>query len=242
MPTLTVGAIFLNMVITTNLMAQEEEHSPVQQEDDAEEGTALNPDESADDLNSQQQLQQSFTLKRSIDGELVQSEKRTITYSRDDPFRKTEAQDSVSEQLLAAFDGEVLTRTEAFEEARLDFTIADKDRDEVLTEQEFTDLVVSWQGNEKRDVDAPTKTISRQRQYDAFLSEITDNEADTTSNYNAQQKFAFLAGEMTSITRKEYIREYLLEFDSMDVNRNALLEGEELLRFRAINRGESISN
>ncbi len=52
----------------------EDDASPPQEEE-------LNEDETADLLNSRQQLQQTFTLKRTINGELVETKKKTVTLS-----------------------------------------------------------------------------------------------------------------------------------------------------------------
>ena len=132
----------------------------------------VSADDMADTLNSMQQLQQAVTLKRTVNGEVIETEKRTVTYSRDEPYRETEAGRTTIERLKAAFDGEALTRTEAFEEAKIDFVIADADRNELITAMEFTTLVENWRKNKTRAATAPNEDNSRQRQYDAFLEEI----------------------------------------------------------------------
>lgn len=200
----------------------------------------LSEDEMADLLNSQQQLQQTFTLKRTINGEVVETEQRTVKFSRDEPYRETEAGMTTRERLIAAFDGEVLTRTEAFEEAKLDFTLADADRDGFMTAAEFSALVDSWRENDARQADAPDEETARQRQYEAFLAEINPEAAESQSEAYAREKFAFMAGAAEKISREDYLREYLLDFDSMDADKDTLLKDEELLRFRALNRGETI--
>ena len=200
----------------------------------------INPDESADMLNSMQQLKQTYTLKRTINGEVVESTKKTVTFSRDMPYRETEAGQSTVEALKAAFDKELLTRIEAFEEAKLDFTIADANRDGAMTVDEFLALVSNWRETDTRDADAPNADIARQRQYDAFLAEISLETAETQSDQYAREKFAFMAGASETVSREVYIREYLLDFDTMDVDKDTLLRGEELMKFRALNRGEKI--
>ncbi len=206
-----------------------------------EDPAPVNPDEMADMLNSRQQLKQTYTLKRTINGEVIESEKRTVTFDRNRPYRETEAGTTTVEALKAAFDGELLTRIEAFEEAKLDFTIADADRNEIMTQDEFVNLVDTWRQNDARTADAPTKEIARQRQYDAFLSEINPQAAESQSDQYAREKFAFMAGAAESISREVYIREYLLDFDTMDANKDTLLRSDELMRFRALNRGEKFS-
>ncbi|WP_375203147.1 hypothetical protein [Hyphococcus sp.] len=200
----------------------------------------VNPDEMADMLNSNQQLKQTFTLKRTINGEVVETDKRTVTFSRDMPYRETEAGQTTLERLKASFDGEALTRTEAFEEAKLDFLVADVDRDEAMTGQEFAALVDSWRKNDARKADAPTEEIARQRQYDAFLEELDPSVAQQQTEAYALEKFAFMAGAAETMSLQDYVREYLLDFDSMDTDKDTVLTGNELMRFRALNRGETL--
>lgn len=209
-------------------------------EPEAEHPAPVNPDEMADDLNSSQQLKQTFTLRRTIDGKVVETEKRTVIFGRDTPYRETEAGMSTVERLKAAFDGEALTRTEAFEEAKLDFIIADVNRDGKLTPEEFSGLVDSWRKNETRQASAPSQDIARQRQYDAFIEEIDPAAAEQKTESYAKQKFAFMAGAAATISLQDYIREYLLDFDSMDADDDMVLTSDELMRFRALNRGETL--
>ncbi len=220
------------------------------QENDAEEAPAaaeetgepeeLSTDEMADLLNSQQQLQQTFTLRRTINGEVVETKKKTITLSPGVPYRPTEAGETTLQQVRSAFDSEVLTRVEAFEEAKLDFTIADADRDGRMTAEEFANLVNSWRQTGARDAEAPNEEIARERQYKALLEAIDPEAADAEYAAYAKAKFAFISGAQETIAREDYIREYLLDFDTMDADDDTLLEGEELMLFRAANRGETI--
>ena len=197
----------------------------------------VNPDELADDLNSRQQLQQTFTLKRTVNGE-TETAKRTIVYTDDIPVRASEARQSVREQLRQSFDRELLTRVEAFEEAKIDFTLADSNNDGAMTKEEFAILVQTWNDNAERHASAPNDDIEKQREYDAFLREITDDDTPLTSQKNARQKFQFMAGAAATITRADYIREYLLDFDAMDADKDTVLKDQELERFRSISRGE----
>ena len=200
----------------------------------------VSADDMADTLNSMQQLQQTVTLKRTVNGEVIETEKRTVTYSRDEPYRETEAGRTTIERLKAAFDGEALTRTEAFEEAKIDFVIADADRNELITAMEFTTLVENWRKNKTRAATAPNEDNSRQRQYDAFLEEIDPESSALQTKDYAYQKFAFMAGAAVAMSLTDYIREYLLDFDSMDTDKDMILTGDELMRFRALNRGETL--
>ena len=241
-------AIVVDGVVTyvpTSMISEEQALAPGAEQPAAtllvEEPAPVNPDEMADMLNSQQQLKQTYTLKRTINGKVVESEKRTVTFDRNAPYRETEAGATTVEALKAAFDGELLTRIEAFEEAKLDFTIADANRDQTMTQDEFLSLVDTWRQSDDRAADAPTEEIARQRQYDAFLSEINPQAAESQSDQYAREKFAFMAGAAQTVSREVYIREYLLDFDTMDTNKDTLLRDDELMRFRALNRGEKIN-
>ena len=182
----------------------------------SEEADAPNPDEMADLLNSQQQLQQTYTFTRTIDGKVVQREQRTITFDRNDPVRPSESGPTPLEQLKAAFDGELLTRAEALDEATLDFTLADANRDEKMTAEEFAALMQSHARRAEREAGLPDDDRNRQRQYEAFIAEIAPEAAMETISERATRKFSFMAGAATSISRKDYIAEYLLDFDAMD--------------------------
>ena len=200
----------------------------------------INEDEIADKLNSMQQLQQSVTLTRSINGEVAETEKRTITYSRKNPVRATEAGQTKLEALKAAFDSQVLTRPEALEEAKLDFILADKNRDGAMSADEFISLTETWRENNKRFVEAPSEEVARDRGYNAFLQEIDPEAAEKEAADKAGRKFAFMAGAAQTVSQKDYIAEYLIDFDAMDENKDTLLKAEELVRFRAANRGDTM--
>lgn len=202
---------------------------------------AVDPDNMADQLNSRQQVRQSFTFTRTVNGEVVETKTETIDYSRSDPVRSTEASTSAFDALKAKFDSEVLSRTEAFEEAKLDFVVADVDHDAKMTESEFLRLVQTWRDQAQ---DAPSSADSaRERQYRAFINELDQTDgahADQIEDAKARQKFKFMAGAAQSVGREDFIREYLVDFDAMDANGDMLLRGDELVKFRALNRGDSL--
>ena len=210
-------------------------------EDAAAEAQAPNEDEMADSLNARQQLQQSFTFTRRINGEIVGTEKKTVTFDRNDPIRDTEAGQSALEKLRAEFDQDVLTRTEAFEEAKLDFVIADLDRDGQMTADEFARLVETWRNRDLREPDAAGEEGALQQRYVEFLDEIDPAAGEMQVEATARQKHMFMSGAAESISQKDYIREYMLDFDAMDANNDGLLQGDELLKFRAANRGQTLS-
>lgn len=200
----------------------------------------LNPDEMAAYLNSQQQLKQTFTVTRTINGEVVETEQRTVVYTSDDPLRPSEAGTTAKEALRVAFDREVLTRNEAFEEAKLDFAVADRNRDNAVTADEFIALVAAWREDSAREPMPADIEGARERQYRAFIEELDPEAAKAEMETNARAKFGFMAGAAGTLSRKDYIREYLLDFDSMDKDGDMILRGDELMQFRALNRGEKL--
>ncbi|MEL6361370.1 MAG: hypothetical protein AAFR21_09800 [Pseudomonadota bacterium] len=199
----------------------------------------VDEDNMADALNSSQQLEQSFILKRTIDGKVVETTTKTVTYTDRDPLRDTEAGQSVLEELRRDFDSALLTRREAFEEAKLDFALGDLDRDGKMTSTEFVGLVKTWRENDERAADATSPELRRKQRYVQFISGLNPDKSASSSEEKAMAKFGFMAGMSTSLSQKDYIREYLLDFDTMDEDNNALLEGDELMLFRAANRGEN---
>jgi len=231
----TISAISL-LCFNAPALAQTEDAEDVSTEAESE----LSADEIADQLNSQQQLKQTYTLKRTINGEIVETKQKTVTLTPGAPFRPTEAGETTLQQVSAEFDGEVLTRVEAFEEAKIDFTVADSNRDGRMTADEFTELVKSWRLNSARDADAPNEDLKREREYQALLEAIDPEAAEAKYRSNAAAKFSFISGAQGSIAREDYVREYLLDFDTMDVDGDTLLQGEELMRFRAATRGEAL--
>ena len=200
-----------------------------------------NPDEMAADLNARQQIRQTFTFTRTIDGKVVETESRTVTYRPGDPERPSEAGPGAFEELAAAFNSELLTRTEAFEEARLDFVVGDLNRDEALDADEFVRLVETWRATAGRAAPADGEESARDRQYRAFLAEIDPEASRVAAEARARRKFAYMAGAATTLSREDYLREFLLDFDSMDGDADGMLRGEELLMFRALNKGETIA-
>lgn len=94
--------------------------------------------------------------------------------------------------------------------------------------------------NDERQAAAPTDEIARQRKYDAFLEEIDPDTAEMQTKAYALEKFAFMAGAAETLSLQDFIREQLLDFDSMDANKDTILAGDELMRYRALNRGETI--
>ncbi|MFQ5562400.1 MAG: hypothetical protein ACE5FO_02410 [Parvularculaceae bacterium] len=237
-----VGVAAAATLITGVAGAQEEvdnQDAALFQDADAPEES--NPDEIADALNSQQQLKQTFTLERRINGEVVETQKRTITYSRDDPLRASEAGQSPVEALKAQFEAELLTRTEAFEEAKLLFALADVNRDDLINADEFAAVIIEWSETDRLNAPSTDEETARERRIREFMAELDREAARNQAAEQAKKKFAFMAGASQTMTQADFIREYLLDFDSMDADGDTLLKGEELYRFRALNRGETVA-
>lgn len=200
----------------------------------------VDEDNMADDLNKRQQLQQKFIFTRTVDGAVVETAEREVVYSRGDPVRTTESDQSAVDALAQKFDAEVLTKTEAFEEAKIDFVVADINRDGKLTVDEYLRLVETWRDTED-DAATPGRS-ARERQYRAFIEELEGSGETPPANNDAalQEKFGKLTNMTGTIARDDYYRAYLAEFDSVDENKDMMLRGEELMRFRALNRGGSM--
>ncbi|NWG70953.1 MAG: hypothetical protein HXY23_04990 [Parvularculaceae bacterium] len=198
----------------------------------------VDEDNMADELNKRQQLQQKFIFTRTVDGKVVETDEREVTYSRGDPIRTTESNVSAMDALAARFDAEVLTKTEAFEEAKLDFVVADLNRDGKLTVDEYLRLVATWR--ETADDAASPGESARERQYRAFIEELDGrDDAAPASDAALAEKFGRLTNMTGVIARDDYYRAWLAEFDSVDADKDMLLRGDELVRFRAMNRGEA---
>ena len=202
----------------------------------------VSEDDMADLLNSRQQLKQSVRLKRTINGEVVEESTSTIIYDESQPVRPSEAGVSTLEDLRAEFDQATLTRNEAFEEAKIDFVLADLNRDEAMSPDEFAALVDKWRAMDSRLPARPANVENPDGDGGRFvdMSDAPWSENDDAVRAQALAKFAFMAGQKPSLSQKDYILEYLTDFDAMDMNNDSVLNGDELMRFRAANRGLDI--
>lgn len=202
----------------------------------APEEPAIDADNMADLLNSQQQIKQDVTLTRSVDGKVIETRTQTVVYSKDDPLRATEAGLSPLDKLKAEFDSEALTRKEAIEEAKSDFVIADLNRDNEMSADEFVFLVKGWENAEI--------TGSGQGRFVDPFFHVDEAEAAVEHEAQARDKFNAMAGVTegvaVSINRKMFQRSVLDEFEAHDLDKNEILQGDELLNFRAAVRGEAI--
>ncbi|MEZ5916307.1 MAG: hypothetical protein R3C40_01845 [Parvularculaceae bacterium] len=201
---------------------------------------SVNEDNIAASLNARQSLEQTVTLKRTINGEVVETKKETVTYKSSDPLRQTEAGQSAIERVKASFDSELLTRAEALEEAKLDFVLADQDRNSEMSQDEFVALVLNWREIDTRKAISEDEELGRQQRYIEFIEDIDPQSANLKAMANARSKFTFMAGAAQTLSQRDYIREVMLDFDSMDKDGDGLLSGDELVAYRAANRGQSL--
>ncbi|MEK7266603.1 MAG: hypothetical protein AAB227_10960 [Pseudomonadota bacterium] len=197
------------------------------------EAPAINEDEMADLLNSQQQIKQDVTLTRSVNGQVVETKKETVVYSKDDPLRDSEAGLSPLEKLKEQFDSQALTRKEALEEAKLDFVVADLDRDDAVSADEFVYLVKGWES-------AEISGSGHGRFIDPYYH-VDQEEADREHAEQARAKFAAMAGADLTMAKKAFTRKIVDEFEANDLDKDDLLRGDELLKFRAAVRGETVA-
>lgn len=199
---------------------------------DAAPAPAPNEDEMADFLNSQQQIKQDVTLTRTVDGKVVETRKETVVYSKNDPLRGSEAGQSPLEKLKDIFDSQALTRKEALDEAKLDFVVADLDRDDAISAAEFVYLVKGWES-------AEISGAGHGRFVDPYFH-VDQEAADAEHAEQARLKFTAMAGEDATLSKKAFTRRVIGEFEEHDADKDGLLRGDELLNFRASIRGEPI--
>lgn len=196
------------------------------------EAPAINEDEMADLLNSQQQIQQDVTLTRSVNGQIIETRKETVVYSKGDPLRNSEAGPSPLEKLKDQFDSQALTRKEALDEAKIDFVVADLDRDNAMSADEFAYLVKGWES-------AEISGSGHGRFVDPYFH-VDPEAAEREHDEQARAKFAAMAGADLVLGKKAFTRKIIEEFEKNDLDKDDLLRGDELLNFRASVRGESI--
>lgn len=193
----------------------------------------MNEDEMADYLNAQQQISQDVTLTRTVNGEVIETQKETVVYTKDDPLRDSEAGTSPLERLKAQFDSQVLTRKEAIDEARLDFVVADLDRNDAMNAAEFVFLVKGWE-------EAEIAGAGSGRFVEPYFHVDQESAAEEHAEL-ARAKFAGMAGEVGAVSRKKFVRMAVEEFEEHDLDKDDLLRGDELLNFRASIRGEPVT-
>jgi len=178
----------------------------------------------ADQLNAQQTIEQTFTVTRKINGEVVEVKKVVAPNIDGSPVFETEAGGSIADLVEAQVDREVLTRREILAEADIEFTLIDKNNDQQLVLDEFLSLL----------------SVRREDpNYQAFIVDEND-EAYEALEKGFKDKFSFFVGMGTMLSRRAYIVEVLRDFDSMDVNGDYILRDRELKNFRLISVGYSV--
>ena len=191
---------------------------------------APNPDESADSLNAQQQISQTVTLKRRVNGVIVDEEKETVTFTDKDPLRPTEASQSPLEAVRARFDRALLTREEARDAAKLDFVLADADRDGVMSIDEFVRLTDIWASREGAPAapDGADAMLAMKAAEKKFAAMTAARNAAAAASGVTQSP----PGPAAGLSNRDYIDAVLADFDAVDTDNNGLLRGDELTAFR----------
>ena len=175
----------------------------------------------AAELTRRHQLQQTYTIRRTVNGEVIETTERSVAFKDGRPVLPTEAGQSIEQRLKASFDRELLTRTEALDEARLNFALGDVDRDGAITAPEFERLLDVLGANVAPPSGEPGARAG------AFVAGLDGDRASLT--------FAAFAGpETLSLDERAFGLAFLTQFDEADRDGDALLRGEEIKTFRRV--------
>ncbi len=178
----------------------------------------------AAELTRRHQLKQSFTVKRTVNGEVVETSSETISLNRDRPTLPSEAGKTIEQRLKEAFDRRALTRPEAFEEGKLDFTIGDVDRDGRIDAAEFDRLLALLNS---REPSAPGADSAGEE------TSIRASFVNELAPVDQRVSFASFSGpEGAPLDEKRFTLEFLKVFDAADTDADGVLQGEELTAFR----------
>lgn len=178
----------------------------------------------ANELTKRHTLRQEFTIKRIVDGEVVETTERSVAIDGSRPSLPTEAGQSIEAQLKESFDQELLTRTEALSEAKLDFALGDIDRDGLLSKQEFTRLIDLLQQAGGEETGRETSGGS-DTEWRSFVDELDDPATPISFE-------DFAGSEDALLDEKQFTLGFLHQFDETDLDGDGLLAAEELARFR----------
>ena len=182
----------------------------------------------AAELNARQRIDQTLTVTRFINGKPVETKKVALPTGPGMPVRETEAGGRLADVVRAQVDREVLTRREAFEEARLEFDLVDTNSDQLLTRKEFVSLVEVRQDDPNyASFFTPATTVTNAENSTAL--------AQHRAIFDVQglaARFDFVTGVSRVLTKQIFIAEALRDFDSLDANGDAILRDAELIAYR----------
>ena len=190
-------------------------------DDDTETGA----DNIADSLNAKQDIKQTMTVTKTVNGEVVETQ--TVEVPNDPKFAKmpTEAGVTKTQAVLSQAEREILTRTEAAEEAKVDFTLADKDNDGKMTLAEYEGLFVA------RTIDPNYKPVLAEFKTEDGKDSplITGDHAQVLSD-----RYHLMSGVDGSVNQSVFLKTFMNDFDLSDRDQSATLTGDELVTFRSL--------
>ncbi len=198
------------------LSAQETPPAPPTSED-------TEKDNIADDLNARRRVNPTATVKRVINGEIVETKKVPVP-DEAYPNQPTEAGMTASEVVRLRIDRETLTRTEAAEEARLDFDVADQNNDSNMSLPELEALFAVRPIDPNYAMFFKNGDVRKDEQDPQLTGETATRLAD---------RFFLMQGTDEKLGETVYVRHVINEFDVVDHDGDGVLKGEELNRFRA---------
>lgn len=187
-------------------------------------------DAAANELTRRHNLEQSFTVRRTVDGKVFETIEETVSLDGTTPTLPTEAAGTIEQRLKNSFDRLALTRPEALDEARLNFALGDVDRDGRMSEAEFVRLLDLIQSNGFGAGDPMGLSGEAGR--------VDDAGADTPALSFAD--FLDLKSGPDGVPATPLVDEqafalgFLRQFDAADDDANAVLSGDELRRFRRV--------
>ncbi len=194
------------------------------------------PDEMAASLNAQQSISQDVVITRRVNGQVVETTRRTVSFDRGRPIRGTEAAVSLIDQVKASYDRELLTRPEAFSEGKVNFALGDKNLDKILSEDEFVRLMTLLKDNGEDALNGGAR--SKRSDFIAQLDEAAARKTFKALEARDYRPPLFVEGvevprtDQTPLDERKFVLAFLEEFDKADANKDGLLEHAELEAFR----------
>lgn len=177
----------------------------------------------ASELNARQRITQTVTVKRTVNGTVVEEKRVEVPNPAGLSRQPTEAGMTRRQLLSEQLDRQALTRAEAAEEANLEFTLADQDRDGLVSQSEYEALAtVRREDPAYQQFTVLTSKGGATERIDGTLSAIP-----TYIN-----EFSQMAGANSQVERRDYVRAYIVLFDQQDKDENSVLLATELENFR----------